>query len=162
MSQITALLLIYMNEEDAFWALVKLLSGHKHAMHGRTAQQHPPLPPPPAGPQELPLSLASSCLLLSPPGFFVPGFPKLIRFQEHHDRILTKNLPKLKQHLVSSERGGEGGCYHDDVLTRVGAAAGQAGGVHQSVHHEVVLPVLPGQGEYLPPSDLLQRCQVVM
>lgn len=34
MSQITALLLIYMNEEDAFWALVKLLSGHKHAMHG--------------------------------------------------------------------------------------------------------------------------------
>lgn len=35
MSQITALLLIYMNEEDAFWALVKLLSGHKHSMHGR-------------------------------------------------------------------------------------------------------------------------------
>lgn len=34
MSQITALLLIYMNEEDAFWALVKLLSGQKHAMHG--------------------------------------------------------------------------------------------------------------------------------
>ncbi|MEQ2213333.1 hypothetical protein XENOCAPTIV_013148, partial [Xenoophorus captivus] len=33
MSQITALLLIYMNEEDAFWALVKLLSGQKHAMH---------------------------------------------------------------------------------------------------------------------------------
>lgn len=37
MSQITALLLIYMNEEDAFWALVKLLSGHKHAMHGNQA-----------------------------------------------------------------------------------------------------------------------------
>lgn len=36
MSQITALLLIYMNEEDAFWALVKLLSGQKHAMHGKT------------------------------------------------------------------------------------------------------------------------------
>ncbi|NXJ60070.1 US6NL protein, partial [Rostratula benghalensis] len=35
MSQITALLLMYMNEEDAFWALVKLLSGPKHAMHGR-------------------------------------------------------------------------------------------------------------------------------
>lgn len=34
MSQITALLLIYMNEEDAFWALVRLLSGHRHAMHG--------------------------------------------------------------------------------------------------------------------------------
>uniref|UniRef100_A0A8C7Z318 USP6 N-terminal-like protein n=1 Tax=Oryzias sinensis TaxID=183150 RepID=A0A8C7Z318_9TELE len=69
MSQITALLLIYMNEEDAFWALVKLLSGQKHAMHG----------------------------------FFVPGFPKLMRFQEHHDRILKKMMPKLKQHLDNQE-----------------------------------------------------------
>lgn len=69
MSQITALLLIYMNEEDAFWALVKLLSGQKHAMHG----------------------------------FFVPGFPKLMRFQEHHDRILKKTMPKLKQHLDVQE-----------------------------------------------------------
>ncbi|XP_059361425.1 USP6 N-terminal-like protein isoform X2 [Carassius carassius] len=69
MSQITALLLIYMNEEDAFWALVKLLSGQKHAMHG----------------------------------FFVPGFPKLMRFQEHHDRILQKMMPKLKQHLDNQE-----------------------------------------------------------
>ncbi|KPP62182.1 hypothetical protein Z043_119645, partial [Scleropages formosus] len=69
MSQITALLLIYMNEEDAFWALVKLFSGQKHAMHG----------------------------------FFVPGFPKLLRFQEHHDRILSKMMPKLKQHLDSQE-----------------------------------------------------------
>ncbi|KAK2882933.1 USP6 N-terminal-like protein isoform X2 [Channa argus] len=69
MSQITALLLIYMNEEDAFWALVKLLSGQKHAMHG----------------------------------FFVPGFPKLMRFQEHHDRILKKMMPKLKRHLDEIE-----------------------------------------------------------
>ncbi|XP_066561149.1 USP6 N-terminal-like protein isoform X2 [Amia ocellicauda] len=69
MSQITALLLIYMNEEDAFWALVKLLSGQKHAMHG----------------------------------FFIPGFPKLMRFQEHHDRILKKMMPKLKQHLDNQE-----------------------------------------------------------
>ncbi|KAM4569163.1 USP6 N-terminal-like protein isoform 2-T2 [Odontesthes bonariensis] len=69
MSQITALLLIYMNEEDAFWALVKLLSGQKHAMHG----------------------------------FFVPGFPKLMRFQEHHERILKKMIPKLKQHLDNQE-----------------------------------------------------------
>ncbi|XP_070709836.1 USP6 N-terminal-like protein isoform X2 [Pempheris klunzingeri] len=69
MSQITALLLIYMNEEDAFWALVKLLSGQKHSMHG----------------------------------FFVPGFPKLMRFQEHHDRILKKMMPKLKQHLDNQE-----------------------------------------------------------
>ncbi|KAM8910491.1 USP6 N-terminal-like protein [Spinachia spinachia] len=69
MSQITALLLIYMNEEDAFWALVKLLSGPKHAMHG----------------------------------FFIPGFPKLMRFQEHHDRLLRKLMPKLKQHLDNQE-----------------------------------------------------------
>ncbi|XP_019115873.2 USP6 N-terminal-like protein isoform X3 [Larimichthys crocea] len=69
MSQITALLLIYMNEEDAFWALVRLLSGQKHSMHG----------------------------------FFVPGFPKLMRFQEHHDRILKKMMPKLKQHLDNQE-----------------------------------------------------------
>ncbi|KAH0515629.1 USP6 N-terminal-like protein [Microtus ochrogaster] len=66
MSQITALLLMYMNEEDAFWALVKLFSGPKHAMHG----------------------------------FFVQGFPKLLRFQEHHEKILNKFLSKLKQHLT--------------------------------------------------------------
>ncbi|XP_078091984.1 USP6 N-terminal-like protein isoform X2 [Mustelus asterias] len=69
MSQITALLLMYLNEEDAFWALVRLLSDSKHSMHG----------------------------------FFVPGFPKLLRFQEHHDRILKKFMPKLKQHLDSQD-----------------------------------------------------------
>ncbi|XP_023557097.1 USP6 N-terminal-like protein isoform X2 [Octodon degus] len=69
MSQITALLLMYMNEEDAFWALVKLFSGPKHAMHG----------------------------------FFVQGFPKLLRYQEHHEKILNKFLSKLKQHLDSQE-----------------------------------------------------------
>ncbi|XP_057259748.1 USP6 N-terminal-like protein isoform X1 [Pezoporus wallicus] len=69
MSQITALLLMYMNEEDAFWALVKLFSGPKHAMHG----------------------------------FFVPGFPKLLRYQEHHDKVLTKFLTKLKEHLDSQD-----------------------------------------------------------
>nr|XP_060632497.1 USP6 N-terminal-like protein isoform X2 [Anolis sagrei ordinatus] len=69
MSHITALLLMYMNEEDAFWALVKLLSGPKHAMHG----------------------------------FFIPGFPKLLRFQEHHEKIMKKFLSKLKQHFDSQE-----------------------------------------------------------
>ncbi|KAM6943480.1 USP6 N-terminal-like protein [Xenentodon cancila] len=65
MSEIAALLLMYMNEEDAFWALSQLLTSQKHAMHG----------------------------------FFVPGFPKLHRFQAHHDQILSKLLPKLKKHL---------------------------------------------------------------
>ncbi|KTG03138.1 hypothetical protein cypCar_00023389 [Cyprinus carpio] len=65
MSQIAAMLLMFMNEEDAFWALSQLLTNQKHAMHG----------------------------------FFVPGFPKLQRFQNHHDQILSKLLPKLKKHL---------------------------------------------------------------
>ncbi|XP_039872693.1 USP6 N-terminal-like protein [Simochromis diagramma] len=65
MSQIAALLLMYMNEEDAFWALSQLLTNQKHAMHG----------------------------------FFVPGFPKLQRFQAHHDQIISKLVPKLKKHL---------------------------------------------------------------
>ncbi|XP_050956080.1 USP6 N-terminal-like protein [Labeo rohita] len=65
MSQIAAILLMYMNEEDAFWALSQLLTNQKHAMHG----------------------------------FFIPGFPKLHRFQAHHDQILSKLLPKLRKHL---------------------------------------------------------------
>ncbi|KAG5273927.1 hypothetical protein AALO_G00157210 [Alosa alosa] len=65
MSQIAAILLMYMNEEDAFWALSQLLTNQKHAMHG----------------------------------FFIPGFPKLHRFQSHHEQIMSKLLPKLKKHL---------------------------------------------------------------
>ncbi|XP_038557919.1 USP6 N-terminal-like protein isoform X2 [Micropterus salmoides] len=65
MSQIAALLLMYLNEEDAFWALSQLLTNQKHGMHG----------------------------------FFVPGFPKLQRFQAHHDQIISKLIPKLKKHL---------------------------------------------------------------
>ncbi|KAI4878101.1 hypothetical protein NFI96_027898, partial [Prochilodus magdalenae] len=65
MSQIAAILLMYMNEEDAFWALSQLLTNQKHGMHG----------------------------------FFIPGFPKLQRFQNHHDQILSKLMPKLKKHL---------------------------------------------------------------
>ncbi|XP_037525546.1 USP6 N-terminal-like protein isoform X1 [Rhipicephalus sanguineus] len=65
MSQIAALLLMYMNEEDAFWAISVLMTDERHAMHG----------------------------------FFIQGFPKLRRFQEHHDRVLGRLLPKLKRHL---------------------------------------------------------------
>lgn len=35
MSQIAAILLMYLNEEDAFWALAQLLTNQKHAMHGK-------------------------------------------------------------------------------------------------------------------------------
>ncbi|XP_030057141.1 uncharacterized protein LOC115469025 isoform X2 [Microcaecilia unicolor] len=65
MSQIAAVLLMYLNEEDAFWALAQLLTNQKHAMHG----------------------------------FFIPGFPKLQRFQGHHDQIIGKLFPKLKKHM---------------------------------------------------------------
>ncbi|XP_028264272.1 USP6 N-terminal-like protein [Parambassis ranga] len=65
MSQIAAILLMYLNEEDAFWALSQLLTDSKHSMHG----------------------------------FFIPGFPKLHRFQAHHEQILSKLLPKLKKHM---------------------------------------------------------------
>ena len=66
MSQIAALLLMYLyDEEDAFWALHRLMVHPKHAMHG----------------------------------FFIQGFPKLLRFQAHHDKVMRKFLPKLKKHL---------------------------------------------------------------
>uniref|UniRef100_A0A0R3RLX7 Rab-GAP TBC domain-containing protein n=1 Tax=Elaeophora elaphi TaxID=1147741 RepID=A0A0R3RLX7_9BILA len=65
MSQIAALFLMYMDEEDAFWCLHALLVDSKYSMHG----------------------------------FFVPGFPKLVRFQAHYEKILQKYLPRLKKHL---------------------------------------------------------------
>jgi len=68
MSQIAALLLMYLNsDEDAFWALSQIMSCPKYNMHG----------------------------------FFIPGFPKLIRFQDHHDKILHKKLRRLQKHLIS-------------------------------------------------------------
>jgi len=42
-------------------------------------------------------------------GFFIPGFPKLLRFQEHHDKIMKKFLPKLKRHL--DKNGVDTGIY---------------------------------------------------
>ncbi|XP_022832317.1 USP6 N-terminal-like protein isoform X3 [Spodoptera litura] len=65
MSGLAGVLLMYMDEEDAFWALAVLLSDKKYAMHG----------------------------------LYIEGFPKLTRFLEHHDKILTKFMPKLKHHF---------------------------------------------------------------
>jgi len=68
MSQIAALLLMYLNsEEDAFWALNQLMVAPKYTMHG----------------------------------FFIPGFPKLIRFQDHLEKMLQKKLGILKKHLTT-------------------------------------------------------------
>lgn len=69
MSEIAALLLMYLNEEDAFWGLSQLLTDKKHGMHG----------------------------------LFMPGFPKLLRFLDHHDTILRKYLGKVRKHLVKQE-----------------------------------------------------------
>ena len=35
-------------------------------------------------------------------GFFIPQFPKLMRFQEHHDKILVKKLRRLQKHLTAN------------------------------------------------------------
>ncbi|TKR61009.1 hypothetical protein L596_028181 [Steinernema carpocapsae] len=66
MSQIAALFLMYMDEEDAFWCLHSLMIGKKYGMHG----------------------------------FFVHGFPKLMRFQAHYEKVLHSHLPRVKKHLV--------------------------------------------------------------
>ncbi|KAL5010531.1 hypothetical protein ScPMuIL_012836 [Solemya velum] len=69
MSEIAALLLMYLNEEDGFWALSQLFVDKRHAMHG----------------------------------FFIPGFLKLLRFQEHHDTVLKKFLPKVRRQLEKND-----------------------------------------------------------
>lgn len=69
MNEIAALLLMYMNEEDAFWGLAQLFVTDRHNMHG----------------------------------FFVAGFPKLLRFQDHHENVLRKYLPKMRRHFERNE-----------------------------------------------------------
>ena len=51
----------------------------------------------------------SHVLTMFLPGFFIHGFPKLIRFQTHHDRILKKFVPKLKKHF--DKQGVDSGIY---------------------------------------------------
>ncbi|XP_068964029.1 USP6 N-terminal-like protein isoform X3 [Petaurus breviceps papuanus] len=46
-----------------------------------------------------PAAAEPSALAGLPTGFFMPGFPKLQRFQDHHEQILGKALPKLKKHM---------------------------------------------------------------
>ncbi|TKC36837.1 hypothetical protein EI555_006156 [Monodon monoceros] len=65
MKQVVAVLLMFLSEEDTFWALVQLMTDEKHATHV----------------------------------FFIPGFPKLLRFQAYHEHVLGSVLPQWKQHL---------------------------------------------------------------
>ncbi|KAL8592783.1 USP6 N-terminal-like protein [Nucella lapillus] len=69
MNEIAALLLMYMNEEDAFWGLAQLFVTERHNLHG----------------------------------LFVDGFPKLLRFQDHHENILKKYLPKMRRYFDKNE-----------------------------------------------------------
>ncbi|XP_056014079.1 USP6 N-terminal-like protein isoform X4 [Ostrea edulis] len=69
MSEIAALLLMYLNEEEAFWGLSQLFCSKQHGMHG----------------------------------LFIPGFPKLLRYQEHHDVVLKKFLPKVRKYFERND-----------------------------------------------------------
>ncbi|WKX95870.1 hypothetical protein Q1695_012375 [Nippostrongylus brasiliensis] len=69
MSQIAALFLMYLDEEDTFWCIHALMVGKRHTMHG----------------------------------FFVPGFPKLSRFEAHFKKILKKYRPRVYKHLEKSD-----------------------------------------------------------
>ncbi|CAJ0608471.1 unnamed protein product [Cylicocyclus nassatus] len=69
MSQIAALFLMYLDEEDTFWCIHALMVGKKHTMHG----------------------------------FFVPGFPKLSRFEAHFKKVLKKYRPRVYKHLEKND-----------------------------------------------------------
>lgn len=69
MSQIAALFLMYLDEEDTFWCIHALMTGKKHTMHG----------------------------------FFVPGFPKLSRFEAHFKKVLKKYRPRVYKHLEKND-----------------------------------------------------------
>ena len=53
-------------------------------------------------------------------GFFIPGFPKLLRFQAHHEHVLDRALPKLKKHMAS-------GSSPEALSPWPGAGGGDAG-----------------------------------
>lgn len=86
-------------------------------------------------------------------GFFVPGFPKLQRFQTHHDQIVSKLLPRLKKHLVGvpmQQTGGVGCgslCTGRPVNRPVSPPTGQRADVGGDLQHQVVHAVFHRQGE---------------
>lgn len=85
-------------------------------------------------------------------GFFVPGFPKLSRFETHFKKILKKYKPKIYKHLVWS--------FHSYPRNKVIAGQGD-----DSVHlsDEMVVWMFPRSvcrliveelmSEILPPSE---------
>lgn len=106
MSQVAALLLMYLDEEDAFWGLSNLMADPKWAMHGKFIQFLDKLTDFIARNEKLKNKIKTiqnkiikNIYVRIFLGFFIPGFPKLIRFQQHHDRVISKLLPKLKKHF---------------------------------------------------------------
>lgn len=83
MSGLAGVLLMYMDEEEAFWALSILLSDRKYAMHGLYIEGNCHLTV---------LNILIQMLIFL-------GFPKLTRFLAHHDKIIAKYIPKLKKHF---------------------------------------------------------------
>jgi hypothetical protein len=86
MSQIAAIFLMYMDEEDAFWCMHSLLVNRKYAMHGNSHSRF--------------FILQALSIFFVHLGFFIPGFPKLQRFQYHYEKVLAKYLPRVKRHFV--------------------------------------------------------------
>ncbi|XP_017000691.2 USP6 N-terminal-like protein isoform X1 [Drosophila takahashii] len=66
MACVAGVLLLYLHEEETFWALNSLITDQKYGMHG----------------------------------LFIEGFPKLTRFIDHHDRIMSKIMRKLHKHFT--------------------------------------------------------------
>ena len=96
MSQIAALLLMYLiDEEDAFWALSQLMVDSKYAMHGKYSCKI--LYKFQIWAQSKQGSLIKYFHVIL--GMFIIGFPKLLRLQTHHEKVLKKFLPRLKKHL---------------------------------------------------------------
>lgn len=92
-------------------------------------------------------SLPGTPAVLDPPGhgsdlwgsggssvFFIPGFPKLLRFQAYHEHVLGSVLPQRKQHLVS----GSGIPHHRGAVPRPLRGPGPPAGF--------ILLLLGGQG----------------
>ncbi|XP_053185974.1 USP6 N-terminal-like protein [Scomber japonicus] len=99
MSQIAALLLMYMNEEDAFWALSQLLTNQRHAMHGETT------------PFTLTLRLWDIFILEGERLLTAMSYTIL---KIHKKRLLKMSLEDLREFL--QERIAQTFFYSDDVI----------------------------------------------
>ena len=83
---------MYLNEEDAFWALVALIGNKKYAMHGLLIPGLPKL-------------LAYCDYHADMRKRLLPkldGLPKLLAYCDYHADMRKRLLPKLDRHLVRS------------------------------------------------------------